>query len=104
MLSSSKKKYLFAICKLGIDGNMVQSSNIARYLKVKRPSVSKMLKVLSSEGLIEKECYGKITFTPQGLQIANRLYTNYLFLFEYFFKYLQLSEANASHDAFVCIC
>lgn len=104
MLSSSKKKYLFTICKLDINGNRVQSSDIAKYLKVKRPSVSKMLKVLSSEELIEKECYGKITLTPQGLKIANHLYTNYLFLFEYFFKYLQMSEANASQDAFICIC
>lgn len=104
MLSTTKKKYLFTICKLSIDGNEVQSSDVARYLQVKRPSVSKMLKVLSSDGLIEKECYGKIALTSQGLKIANLLYTNYLFLFEYFFKWLRLSEESASHDAFICIC
>lgn len=104
MLSSAKKKYLFAICKLGLDGNRVQSSDIASFLQVKRPSVSKMLKALSDDGLIEKEYYGKIAFTRLGLQIANGLYTNYLLLFEYFSKWLYLSEKNAAHDALICIC
>lgn len=103
-LSSAKKKYLFAICKLGIDGNEVQSKDIANFLDVKRPSTSKMLNALCEENLIQKEYYGKVLLTENGLRIANKLYTNYLLLHTYFHNILHVSDENASKDAIICIC
>ena len=97
LLSATKKRYLFAIGKLGLEGNEVVSKDIADYLGVKRPSASKMLAILTEDGFIEKEYYGKVLLTQQGLQLANGLYTNYLLLYEYF-------HTDAEHDALSCVC
>lgn len=104
LLSTTQKRYLFAIGKLGLEGNEVVSKDIAADLGVKRPSASKMLTVLTENGLIEKEYYGKVLLTQQGLRLANGLYTNYLLLYEYFHTYLGVGEADAEHDALSCVC
>lgn len=104
MLSSGKKKYLFTICELGLNGEEIQSTKIAHQLGVKRPSVAKMLSALMEDGYIEKEYYGKVSLTEAGLLTANQLYANYLLLYAYFHQLLQFSSENARHDALVCIC
>ena len=63
MLSAAKKRYLFAIYELGQTGKPIRSKDIASSLKLKPPSVSKMLNALSEDDLIEKEFYGTVTFT-----------------------------------------
>ena len=55
MLSAAKKRYLFAIYELGQTGKPIRSKDIASSLKLKPPSVSKMLNALSEDDLIEKE-------------------------------------------------
>ena len=55
-------------------------------------------------GMADKEYYGKVHFTPEGLRYANRLYTDYLLLFEYFDGKLSLQEQNARRDAVTCLC
>lgn len=66
MLSAAKKRYLFAIYELGQTGKPIRSKDIASSLKLKPPSVSKMLNALSEDDLIEKEFYGTVTFTQSG--------------------------------------
>lgn len=104
MLSSSKKRYLFAIYELGSDGREVHCKDIAASLQVKRPSVSKMLNFLAEEGMVEKECYGSVHFTDEGARIANQLFTNYLILCTFFFEQLHVSAENARHDAIFSLC
>lgn len=104
MLSSGKKKYLFTICKLGIEGNEIRAKEIADFLQVKRPSVTKMLNALSEDHLIEKEYYGKVSLSEQGLRLANQLYTNFCLISTYFQETLQVSQENAEHDALICVC
>nr|WP_319487748.1 metal-dependent transcriptional regulator [uncultured Caproiciproducens sp.] len=104
MLSSSKKRYLFAIYELGFDGREVRCKDIAASLQVKRPSVSKMLNFLTEDGIIEKECYGSVHFTDEGARMANKLYTNYLLLCTFFFEQLHVSAENSRHDAIFSLC
>ena len=105
MLSASKKRYLFAIYTLGQDGSDVQSKDIAAALGVKRPSTSKMLKILAEEdGLIEKEYYGTVQFTPEGLRLANTLYTSFELLYAFFTKELGTGDDAARQDALACLC
>lgn len=104
MLSSAKKRYLFAIYELGENGNEVYSKDIAASLKVKRSSVSQMLKAIAEDNLICKEYYGKVQFSEQGARLANQLYTKYLLLYAFFRKQLQVSEEDARHDAILCLC
>ena len=104
MISSSKKRYLFAIYELASDGKEVRCKDIAVSLKVKRPSVSKMLHFLAEDGLIDKEHYGTVHFTDLGICVGNQLYTNYLLLYALFHENLQVSRENARRDAIVCLC
>ena len=104
MLSSGKKRYLFAIYELGQEGAAVRSKDIAVSLSVKRPSVSKMLGNLAEDGLIEKEYYGTVTVTAEGARLSNWLYTSYLLLYGFFHEQLGLPEPDARHDAIVCLC
>ena len=80
MLSAAKKRYLFAIYELGQTGKPIRSKDIASSLKLKPPSVSKMLNALSEDDLIEKEFYGTVTFTQSGAAMANQLYMDLRFL------------------------
>lgn len=104
MLSSSKKRYLFAIYELGSDGREVRSKDIAASLQIKRPSVSRMLNFLAEDGMIEKESYGTVHFTDEGARMANKLYTNYLILCSFFFEQLHVSAENSRCDAIFCLC
>lgn len=104
MLSATKKRYLFAIYELGQNGKAVRCKDVASSLKIKPPSVSKMLNALSEDGLIEKEFYGSVLFTQAGASISNRLYTDYLTLFEFFHQTLGISQSCARKDAVLCLC
>ncbi len=104
MLSSAKKRYLFAIYELGGNGDGVFSKDIAVSLKIKRSSVSQMLKTIAEDNLICKEYYGKVRFSEQGARIANQLYTKYLLLYAFFREHVQVSEEDARHDAILCLC
>lgn len=105
MLSASKKRYLLTIYALGCDGSEVQSKNIASAMGVKRPSTSKMLKILAEEdGLIQKEYYGTVQFTAEGAKVANSLYTTCQLLYAFFCKELGTPPALARQDAQVCLC
>jgi Mn-dependent DtxR family transcriptional regulator len=104
LISSSQKRYLFAIYELGADENEVRGKDIAYSLGVKRPSVSRMLQYLAEDGLIEKEYYGTVRFTGCGVRVANELYTRYLFLYAFFHEKLHVSQDHARHDAISCLC
>ncbi|MDI6619298.1 MAG: metal-dependent transcriptional regulator [Clostridiales bacterium] len=103
-MSSAKKRYLFVIYELGKHSNKVSSKDIALSLKIKRSSVSKMLKAISDDNLIRKEYYGKVQFSEQGAQIANQLYNKYVLLYAYFYRHLKVSANEARHDAILCLC
>lgn len=70
-LTASQLKYLLAIAELSQTRALVSSSDIADKLKVTRPSVNKMLKVLSSKELLEKKRYGTVRLTDFGVQFSS---------------------------------
>ena len=104
MITSAQKRYLFAIYKLGENGNAVYSKDIAAALHVKRPSVSKMLDIPAQAGFIDKEYYGTVRLTKEGAVLANTLYTRYLLLHSFFTAHLGVPEDDAIADALVCLC
>lgn len=104
MLSSAKKRYLLVIYELSENGKDVFSKDIAIALHVKRPSVAKMLKAMEEDNLFCKEYYGKVQLNEKGTRIANRLYTEYLLLYEFFHGLLKVPKENARHDAIICLC
>lgn len=69
-LTASQIRYLLTILQLSQSRAATSSSDIATELKVSRPSVNKMLGVLSAKGLLEKRHYGAIHLTDSGMQLA----------------------------------
>ncbi|MBQ9257101.1 MAG: hypothetical protein IJ858_09235 [Acidaminococcaceae bacterium] len=70
-LSAVQMRYLYKIYQISLSKPEVLSADIARKLKVSKPSVAKMLSVLSEKKLILKKRYGKISITDSGKLIAD---------------------------------
>ncbi len=69
-LSAAQMRYLYKIYQISLSKPEVLSADIARKLKVSKPSVVKMLSTLSEKNLILKKRYGKISITDSGIRIA----------------------------------
>ena len=72
-MTASKEDYLEAILDCANEEGKARSIDIARALKVSRPSVNKSLSVLKESGYVEHERYGVITLTEEGRLVAARV-------------------------------
>lgn len=72
-LSQAHLRYLLAIGRLAREKAAVSSAQVARTLRVSRPSVTRMLTILAEKDLVTKERYGKITLTETGAALALQL-------------------------------
>ena len=104
MLSPCATKYLLAIYELSDGGAAVRSVDIANALGVTRASVVKCLKILIGEGLVHKEYYGNVMFTPLGAREASGIYTEYTLLYAYFYDCLHTNSETARRDAVAALC
>lgn len=78
-LSSSMEDYLEAILIIYNQHGNVRCVDIAVYLGVTKPSVSRAVKELSKSGHITKKADGTLSLTELGLQIAEQIYEKHLF-------------------------
>jgi DtxR family Mn-dependent transcriptional regulator len=105
MLTPAKKKYLFVIYELGLNGDKVRSVDIAKALNIRKASVSNMLPDLIAEGMLERhEDDGSVIFTKRGARFAGEQYVKYLTLYTFFFEKLGSTPDSARHDAVICLC
>ncbi len=73
--------------------------DIAKYLGVSKPSVSKAMKVLKGKGLIHQEAYGSITLSPEGLERSKKIYREHQMIAQFLQHSLGLSPEDASSNA-----
>ena len=95
MCLNALARYLLAVYQLSADGAAVRSVEIANALGVSRASVVKSLKKLAEGGFVQKEYYGSVHLTPQGLREAGRLHREYTLLSSYFTSCLACPKAAA---------
>ncbi len=69
-LTLAQARYLNAIQSIAQAGGAVRSADVARSLGVSRPSVARMLRVLTQEGWTLKAPYGRVELTPEGERAA----------------------------------
>ncbi len=95
-LSENLEDYLEAIKSLASKEGTVRPSDIARELKVKRPSVTSALNSLAAKGLVEYEKYKPVSLTKNGVEHANSICKKHELLREFFTDILgvQASEAD----------
>lgn len=103
MLTSSQKKYLFAIYRLGLEGKSIRSTEVSKLLNVTKASTVKMSQKLAEEGYIYKEPYREIRLTPSGVKAANELFTPSVILQDFLENSVGLDENSAKEDSITMI-
>ncbi|MGN0672970.1 MAG: metal-dependent transcriptional regulator [Anaerovoracaceae bacterium] len=97
-LHESGEMYLETIHKLSrrIDG--VRSIDVAKAMNFSKPSVSRAMSILKTDGMIEIDSAGFITLTDRGLSIAEKVYERHTVL-TMAFEALGIDSATAEEDA-----
>lgn len=94
----SAEDYLEAVLMLQEEHGFARSVEIAAKLNVSKPSVSVAVKRLRENGYLEMDSENRITLTPQGAAIANRVYSLHKMLTDFLMS-LGVGEENARSDA-----
>ena len=97
IFSSKMEDYLEVISELVEMKGYATTLDISRYMNVSAPSVTKMLKKLDSNGLLEYEKYHGINLTKKGNQIADSIKQKHSILLE-FFEILNVGKEIANQD------
>lgn len=93
----SGENYLETILVLGKKGD-VRSIDIVRSMNLSKPSVSRAVGILKSNGFIQTDAGGYITLTDSGREIAERIYERHLVLTKWLVG-IGVSESTATEDA-----
>lgn len=91
-LTSSMEDYLEAVLVLQPKHGYIRCVDVAGYLGVTKPSVSRAVKELSKKKCLLKKDDGTLSLTEQGRQIAQQIYEKH----QFFTK--QLIEAGVPRD------
>lgn len=91
-LTSSMEDYLEAVLVLQQKHGYIWCVDVAGYLGVTKPSVSRAVKELSKKKCLLKKDDGTLSLTEQGRQIAQQIYEKH----QFFTK--QLIEAGVPRD------
>ena len=91
-LTSSMEDYLEAVLVLQQKHGYIRCVDVAGYLGVTKPSVSRAVKELSKKKCLLKKDDGTLSVTEQGRQIAQQIYEKH----QFFTK--QLIEAGVPRD------
>lgn len=98
-LSSRQEDYLEAIHSLD-RGEGVRPSDLAEAMKVRKPSVTALLRTLSVQGWVSHARYGRVTLTAQGTQAAREIVDRHSALRDFLEKVLFVQDHEA--DAVAC--
>lgn len=71
-LTDAQIKYLAVLHDLDAQGKGVRSIEIVRTLGISRPSAHSMIERLAERGLVQKEYYGVVYLTEEGISEAER--------------------------------
>ncbi|MBN2655791.1 MAG: metal-dependent transcriptional regulator [Spirochaetales bacterium] len=91
--------YLETILLLQKSHGHAHGVEVARELGVSKASVTKAMNRLQNEGFVEKEDYGAITLTAEGLKLSTSIYEKHRLLCAYLKHSLGVTQAVASENA-----
>ena len=97
-IQESAEMYLETILILSSEKGSVRSIDIAKKMNYSKPSVSRAMKNLSSNGYISMDDSGLITLLPEGEKIARKIYERHEVLTACFIK-LGVCQNTAEDDA-----
>lgn len=85
-LTSSMEDYLEAVLVLQQKHGYIRCVDVAGYLGVTKPSVSRAVKELSKKKCLLKKDDGTLSLTEQGRQIAQQIYEKHQFFTKQFIE------------------
>ncbi len=97
-LLESGEMYLETILVLSQKKKAVRSIDVAEEMSFSKPSVSRAMGILKSNGYIEIDTLGHITLTDSGRAAAERIYERHRILSEILMR-LGVDEKTATKDA-----
>ncbi len=98
ILLESGEMYLETILVLQQRNSKVRSIDISEEMQFSKPSVSRAIKLLKTNGYINVDAQGYITFTEKGKEVAEDIYDRHQVLTECL-MFLGVSEELAAKDA-----
>lgn len=97
-IRESGEMYLETILILSRSSSEVHSIDVADYMNVSKPSVSRAVGILKNAGYIVTGKDNSLVFTDMGLEAAERIYDRHITIAE-MLRSLGVSEENAVNDA-----
>ena len=91
--------YLEAIGLLAQENKAVRVKDISRTMKVRTPSVTSALGVLSKKGFVVHERYGYVELTPEGIKVAACVQKRHDTLEKFLTEVLDIDPGIAAEDA-----
>lgn len=100
VIRESAENYVEAVLILEKKNERVHSVDIAKYLKVSKPSVSYAVRNLSEAGYLymDEDNEKQIKLTDKGRALAERMYERHLF-FSHWLESLGIDEKTAAEEA-----
>ena len=97
-IQESGEMYLETILILSKDKPDLHAIDISGYMGFSKPSVSRAIGILKSEGMITVDENQHIRLTEEGREIANKIYERHQVL-SCFFEHIGISHETAVDDA-----
>ncbi len=97
--NESMEMYLETVYVLENSHGHAHGVDIAKQLNVSKPSVTKAIKNLKDQGLVDTQKYGTITLTEKGREISEKIYNNHQLIALFLENSLELSAKEASMNA-----
>lgn len=97
-LQESGEMYLETILILSEKNKYVRSIDICGHMGFSKPSVSRAIGLLRSGGYVNMDKDGYLTLTPEGMEVAGKMYERHKLLTDFFVS-LGVGDEVASDDA-----
>lgn len=98
-LSMSQEDYLEKIYLLQLNSNDVRVTDIARALKISKPSVNRAISSLCDGGYLTHEHYGTIVLTEAGKKVGENVYESHKIIRKFLVDFLGVEEDVAEKEA-----
>jgi DtxR family Mn-dependent transcriptional regulator len=98
-LTNTMEDYLEAISVLDERNKYVRVKDIAKYMKVKMPTVTSALRSLAKKNLVDHERYEYVELTEQGSMIAQDIRRRHDAILKFLTEVLNVDQKTAEKDA-----
>ena len=99
ILGESLEDYLETLLILEKENGRIRCVDVAKRMNVSKPSVNKAMNVLKEKGFVQQETYGDIHFTPEGEELAEKVYQRHTTVQAFLQHVLGVDEETAEEEA-----